>query len=317
MSQNIGTATGTDFDNFVSTLNLIENISALRVGNTITLTAQTPGTPFTLNYGRLTNLSQSILSVSNDAGRVEIQSLSLPAYLQNGNSLSFGVDSTTLTGTFTTNVATTFNGIIASSPIAGIVFSASGANDLIITSTALGTLFQVNPLSITTGFSPATLTGNVVAQYQKDTLTLPFTPTSGDVISVTVVGTTQSGTFSRTYAGDLPTTMGLLTNDISTLTGVVSASLDGTSKIVTLDAVTAGNAFSAMFNIGGATITPTTLVNNTGSQAQVDQIVLGRTIATGDILSLMVNSGSFTVPFGVDQTTTMNTLASNISTSLS
>ncbi len=163
MSQNIGTATGTDFDNLINTLNLLENISAARVGDIITLTADTPGTPFTLNFGRLTHLTDSILSVSNDVGRVESQSLNFPGYIQNGNSLSFGVDSTTLTGTFNTDVATTFASIIASSPIAGIVFSASGSNDLVMTSTITGALFQVNPLSISSGFSPLSLTGNVAA----------------------------------------------------------------------------------------------------------------------------------------------------------
>ena len=177
--------------------------------------------------------------------------------------------------------------------------------------------FQVNPLSIMSGFTPTTLTGNVQAGYQKDTLTLPFDPLSGDIISVTVMGDSQSGTFSRTFSGDLGTTMGLLTSDISTLTGTVSASLDGTSKIITLDAVTAGNSFSAAFNVGGANITPSTLVDNTGSLSQIDQIVLGRNIATGDVLSLSVNSESFTIPFSMDQTTTMNTLASDISTTLS
>lgn len=316
VSQNIGTSTGADFDNFVNTLNLIENISAVRAGDTITLTAKTAGTPFTLDFGRLTHLTQSILSVSNDVGRVEQQSLNFPAYIMNGDNLSFGVDGTTLTGTFTSDVATTFASIIASSPITGITFSMSGSNDLLITSTVPGVLFQVNPLSITSGFSPATLTGNTVALYQKDTLTLPFDPISGDSISVTVVGTTESGTFTRTYSGDLPTTMGLLASDISTLTGTVSASLDGTSKIFTLDAVTAGNGFTAAFNIGGASIAPTTLVENTGSQAQIDQINLSRVIAIGDTLSLTVNTGSFVRTFAVDSDTTMNALAGDISTAL-
>lgn len=316
VNQNIGTSTGADFDNFVSTLNLLENISVVRSGDTLTLTAKTPGTPFILDFGRLTHLTQSILSVSNDIGRVESQSLNFPAYIINGEGLSFGIDGTYLTGTFNTDVATTFASIIATSPITGITFSASGS-DLIITSTVPGVLFQVNPLSITSGFAPATLTGNTVAGYQKDTLTLPFDPISGDVISVTVIGTTESGTFTRTYSGDLATTMGLLTSDISTLTGTVSASLDGTSKVITLDAVTAGNSFTATFNIGGATIAPTTLVDNTGSQAQIDQIVLGRTIAMGDTLSLTVNTGSFSRTFATDSDTTMNALASDISASLS
>ena len=134
---------------------------------------------------------------------------------------------------------------------------------------------------------------------------------------MTVQGTTESGTFARTFAGDLATTMGLLSSDISTLTGTVSASLDGTSHIITLDAVTAGNGFSAGFDISGASISPTTLVENTGAQAQVDQIILGRTIATGDILSLTINSGSWSVPFALDADTTMNTLASDITTTLS
>lgn len=117
VSQNIGTSTGTDFDNFVNTLNLLENISASRVGDTITLTAKTPGTPFILNFGRLTHVSQSVLSVSNDVGRVEQQSLNFPAYIQNGDNLSFGIDGVTLTGTFTDSVANTWSGIIASSPV--------------------------------------------------------------------------------------------------------------------------------------------------------------------------------------------------------
>jgi hypothetical protein len=117
VSQNITTATGTDFDNLITTLNLVENISAARVGDVITLTAKTPGTPFTLNFGRLTNLMQSVLSVSNDIGRVESQNLNFPAYIVNGENLSFGIDGTYLTGAFNTDVATTFSGIIASSPI--------------------------------------------------------------------------------------------------------------------------------------------------------------------------------------------------------
>lgn len=316
MSQNIGTSTGADFDNFVSTLNLLENISAVRSGDTITLTAKTPGTQFSLDFGRLTHLTQSILSVSNDIGRVESQNLNFPGYIASGESLSFGIDGTYLTGTFNTDVATTFASIIASSPIAGIVFSASGSNDLIITSTLTGELFQVNPLTISSGFSPSTLTGNILAGYQKDTLILPFDPINGDSISVTVLGVTESGTFTRTFGGDLATTMGLLTSDISSLTGSVSASLDGTSKIITLNSVIAGNGFNAVFNIGGASITSSTIVANTGSQAQIDQINLGRVIATGDTLSLSVNTGSFTRAFAVDQTTTMDAFASDISTAL-
>lgn len=317
MSQNIGTSTGADFDNFINTLNLIENISASRIGDTITLTAKTPGTPFVLNFGRLTNLSESVLSVSNDAGRVEVQNIHFPSYIQNGDSLSFGIDGTTLTGTFNTDVSTTFSSIISTSPIAGIVFAASGAQDLVISSTTPGAFFQVNPLSVNATFTGLTLTGNVVAGYQKDTLTLPFDPVNGDTISVTVSGATESGTFTRPFSGDLPTTMGLLSSDISTLTGTVSASLDATSKIITLDAVKAGNGFDARFNIAGTSIAPTTLTENTGSQAQVDQIVLGRTIASGDVLSLTVNTGSFSIPFAVDSDTTMSTLASSISSSLS
>lgn len=316
VSQNIGTSTGVDFDNFINTLNLLQNISASRAGDVITLTAKTPGTPFILNFGRLTHLSASILSVSNDVGRTEQQSLNFPSYIQNGNNLSFGIDGTALTGTFVSDVTTTFASILASSPIPGIVFSMSGSNDMLITSTVTGALFSVNPLSIASGFSPATLTGNTVAGYQKDTITLPFTPVSGDNITVSVSGATQSGTFTRAFAGDLSTTMGLLVSDISSLTGTVSASLDGTSHIITLDAVTAGNGFSATLSVGGATIAPTTLTDNTGSLAQIDQITLGRTIAVGDTLSLTVNTGSFARAFAVDQDTTMNSLASDINTAL-
>ena len=316
VGQNIGASVGALFDNFISTLNLLENISASRVGDTITLTAKTPGTPFNLNYGRLTHFTQSILSVSNDIGRTEEQSLNFPTYIGNGNSLSFGIDGVTLTGTFNTDVATTFASIMASSPISGIAFQASGSNDLLITSTITGALFQVNPLSVATGFSPATLTGNTASGYQKDTLTLPFDPVLGDALSVTVVGASESGTFTRFFAGDLSITMGLLASDISSLTGTVSASLDGTSKVITLDAVTAGNGFTAAFNISGAAIAPSTLIENTGSRAQIDQIVLTRTIASGDTLSLTVNTGSFVRAFSGNQNTTLSALASDIATAL-
>lgn len=317
VSQNIGTATATDFANFVSTLNLLQNISASASGNTITLTAKTPGTPFVLDFGRLTHLSPSILSVSNDAGRTEQQSLNFPSYIQNGDNLSFSVSGVTLTGTFATSVANTLASIIPTSPLLpGITFSMSGTNDLLMTSTVTGALFSVNPLSITSGFSPATLTGNTVAGYQKDTLTLPFTPVSGDAITVTVSGATQTGIFTRAFVGDLSTTMGLLVSDISSLTGTVSASLDGTSQIITLDAVTSGNGFTASLSVGGVTIAPTTMTENTGSLAQIDQITLGRTIATGDTLSLSVNTGSFVRAFAVDQDMTMNTLASDINAAL-
>jgi len=154
VSQNIGTATGTDFANFVSTLNLLQNISASASGNIITLTAKTPGTPFLLDFGRMTHLSPSILSVSNDAGRTEQQSLNFPSYIQNGDNLSFSVSGVTLTGTFDVGVANTFASILASSPVSGIVFSMSGTNDLLMTSTVTGALFSVNPLSVVSGFSP-------------------------------------------------------------------------------------------------------------------------------------------------------------------
>lgn len=317
VSQNIGTSTGTDFANFVNTLGLLQNISASASGNTITLTAETAGMPFVLKFGRLTHVSPSVLSVSNDAGRTEQQVLNFPAYIQNGDNLSFSVSGTTLTGTYATSVANTFASILASSPIPGIAFSMSGTNDLLMTSTVTGALFQVNPLSITSGFAPATLTGNTVAGYQKDTITLLFTPVSGDAITVTVSGATQSGIFTRMFVGDLSTTMGLLVSDISSLTGTVSASLDGTSTVLTLDAVTAGNGFTATLSVGGATIAPTTLTANTGSQTQIDQINLSRTIAAGDTLSLTVNSGSFVRAFAVDQTTTMNALANDINAALS
>jgi len=65
---------------------------------------------------------------------LEQQSLNLPGYIVNGDNLSFGVDGTTLTGTFINDVATTFASIIAVSPIPGIVFTNSGLTDLIITS---------------------------------------------------------------------------------------------------------------------------------------------------------------------------------------
>ena len=110
--------------------------------------------------------------------------------------------------------------------------------------------------------------------------------------------------------------MGLLVSDISSLTGTVSASLGATSRILTLDAVKAGNGFSASLSIGGVTIAPTTITENTGALSQIDQIVLSRAIAPEDTLSLTINGHLFTRAFMTDSDTTLHALRDDINTTL-
>lgn len=187
--QNVGATPATDFANFISNLDALSDyaVSGDYGTRTITVTSENPGESFGGLQASVSHASNSRTVVSAVGAVAQRDSFTLPHAPILGETITVTVNGTPYSQSFDTDSATTLNGLVSTLTLGGVVnASLTGSTTVILEAAAAGTPFTVGGVQVLSNTAPAQVTANVVAGAQKDTLTVPFVPVSGDTISVTV-----------------------------------------------------------------------------------------------------------------------------------
>lgn len=138
---------------------------------------------------------------------------------------------------------------------------------------------------------------------QIDTITLPFTPASGDTLVVNI----GTGSVSQSFTTDVATTLSLLNSSVDTL-GVVNSSVNTASGILTFQAKTAGTPFTAFLSATGGSFSSTTTIANEVNIAQVDSLTISRAFGTGDTVAISVAGSGTSIPFSTSSDATASAI---------
>lgn len=308
-------ASGSTEDATLATL--VSNINATSSG--ITASVQTTGT------GKLIDLSTSIAGVIigtltidrsltqrniRDAVTAVAQQalISLPQQLFPSDTIHLTlVGSGTPSGTglvqpFVTDSAATRAALVAQiSALDFVDATLTGATDIVITSSFSGTSFSLSNVSVVSSSLPVTpVVANTPAQAQKEAYNLARTTNPDETLTAHIAGQTLTGS-------DLTS----LSNTINiTLSGTIVSTLSGASTLA-LTAIVPGVSFATgNLNITGGAAAVVPLVPNRLAVAQVDQVVLPRSLVTGDTVYATVASSGGTYTFS---SATLTGLSANIS----
>lgn len=278
VTQNYTSSSGVSLTSFVNQLDALPSVSATLTGSTIILEASQAGTAFALGVARFVNTQISQVSVSNTLAVAQKEILNFPVILGVNEQVKMKINGTNIeaSGTYA-DVVNAINTSISGEVVATL----SGSQAIEIESAVAGQSFTIDNLELVGKYTPTLEQANISGEAQIDTLTLPVLPVADDVIVVSVNGTTLTQAFST----DAASTLALLNTQIDNL-ATVNSSVDTTTGVFTITSATAGVPFTASFVTTGATIDGTTLVENTGAQAQVDVLSVNRQIVNSDTLTL-------------------------------
>lgn len=191
---------------FVQQIDALALVNASVTGNIITVTAATPGTPFTLGTLSVTGGSAVLVPVQpNIVAVAQIDVLSFSRAFVVGDSLSGSIGSTSIQVAYTGSSDTTLDALAAAiDALPSVIASANHAlKTVTITAQAGGTPFIAGNFDMSTQLTNTLVTGNVSAVSQSETITFPRTLVTGDEISMVVNGST----FTQSYSGSSNATM--------------------------------------------------------------------------------------------------------------
>lgn len=304
----------TTLNNLVNAVNAVATGSITAsvqtgTGKSIVINATIPGVIVgTLTIDR--NLTQR--NIRNAVTAVAQQALvSLPQQLFPSDTVSLTLAGSGspggvgLTQAFTGNSASTRAALVAQiSALSFVDATLSGATDIVITSSFSGTPFSLSNVSVVSAALPvAPIVANVPAQAQKEVYNLARTTNVDETLTAHIAGFTLTGSDLSNLSSHVNTA----------LAGIVSTTLSGASSLA-ITAVTPGIPFATgNLNISGGTALVVPLIPNRVAVAQVDQIILPRSLVAGDVLSttIAVPSVSLSKTF---TGTTLTGVSANIST---
>lgn len=299
VTQNFSSSKEVSFNNLVSQIDSLPEVSATWANNQITLTADL-NKDLTISGTNFQNTTSPLLIISNITAVAEKKIINFPSSIIASDEIQINIDGITIISSGTTTLDDLVSQITGNTQVNA---SLSGSLGLVLEAKNAGTSFDVNSTKITNTSTSTTTQINVEWVAQVNTLTVPFTLVDGDNLTVNIDG----NPVSQVFVSDEATTLAALNTKIDELTAV-NSSVDTTSKTFTITASQAWVSFTANLagtstTINGANITP-----NVESIAQVDNLIINREITSGDNLSLYIDWYTLTQAFDTDKTTTLNSL---------
>ncbi len=275
----------TTLANLVTTINAVATGSitasiATGTGKSVVINASIPGVIVgTLTVDR--NLTQR--NIRNAVTAVAQQALvSLPQqfFASDAISLTLAGSGTPLgvglSQAFTGDSVATRAALISQiSALSFVDATLTGATDILITSSFSGTPFSLSNVSVVSSSLPITsLRANVPAQAQKEVYNLARSVNSDEMLTAHLAGFTLTGS----DLSDLSNTIN------TTLAGIVTTSLSGASSLAITAAVPGTPFATGSLDLSGGTMLVVPLIPNRVAVAQVNQIILPRSIVAGDTL---------------------------------
>lgn len=305
VTQNFASSNTVSFNNLVSQINSLPNLSATWASNQITITAAL-NTNLTISGTNFQNTTSPLLIISNITAVAEKKIINFPSSIVASDEIQINIDGTTISSSGTTSLADLVSQITTNTQVNA---SLSGSLGLVLEAKNAGTSFNVNSTKITNTSTSTTTQINVVWVAQVNTLTVPFSLVSGDTLTVNING----NPVSQTFVSDEATTLAALNTKIDAL-AEVNSSVDTTTKIFTITSSIAGTSFTASLAWTSTVINGTNIEANVENVAQIDNLVVNREIAAWDNLSLDIAGHTLTQAFLTDKTTTLNALNTQINT---
>ena len=276
--------------------------------NTLTVTANTAGDPFSITSIGSTGSTGSISRVTNQANVVAVAQVDTynidGLTVEAGDTVGVTINGNSYTtaalgaGASSSDIATALNTAIGGAQ--PVTVAASG-NNLTFTANTAGTAFTSGSVTTTTG--AGNTTANVAAVAQVDTFNVDSAGviSAGDTISIRVDGNTVT---TAAFAGgetaaQIRDAIRAAINADGTVSAIVTAADSGASGF-TLTADTAGTSFNAdnftLTTAGGGTITDSgTTTANVAAVAQVDTLNYpSGNLVTASTLSFTLNGNSYT-----------------------
>lgn len=309
VTQNFLSSSSTSFNNLVTQINNLPNISATWAWNNITITADTPWTWFNVSSIQFTNSANPVTTVSNVQAVAQQTLINFPTSFVTWDIIDISIDWITVTWSFNTDSSTTLNNLISSiTSSTSVNASLSWSLWMLLTAKNAWTAFVIDHIKVDNTINPVSIATNIAWVSQVDTITVPFVPASWDTLSVTVSWTT----LNQSFVTNATTTLSLLNTQIDNLASV-NSSFDGNSTF-TITAATAWIPFTAWLSSLWATITSSWIQTNINSWAQVDTLTVNRNLATWDNLVLNIDWATLNQAFNTDKTTTLGALNTQINT---
>jgi flagellar hook protein FlgE len=304
-SYNLTTAGGSDTPaEFVAAHGATLTTAGITVARTnattLTFTANTAGTPFTLaaalqgaQQGVADETVGSAATTANGVPTAQVDTVSITATGTAGETIVVEVDGNTVSYTVTgleggmAGIRTALvNAINANGTVAPIVTAAAGgaANQLTLTASNAGTAFATN----------GSIVSNAAAVAQVDTATFGGTYEAGDQYRITIDGTNYDLTTAglSDAAAEFVATHGAALN----VAGVTVARASATS--LTFTANVAGTAFTSATailadpSVGDATLGIANTTANSAAVAQVDPITISAAGTAGETFQVTVNGST-------------------------
>ena len=299
--------------------------AASGTSNTLTVTANTAGDPFTITSIGSTGSTGSISRVTNQANVVAVAQVDTynidSMTVEAGDTVSVTLNGTQYTtaglgaGASSSDIATALNTAIGGGQ--PITVAASG-NNLTFTANTAGTSFTSG--SLTTNVGTGTTTANVSAVAQVDTFNVDAAGVigAGDTISIRIDGNTVT---TAAFAGgetaaQIRDALRAAINLDGTVNTIVNAADNGASGF-TLTANNAGTTFNAdnfsLNSAGGGSVTDSgTTTANVSAVAQVDTLnYLSANLSSASTLAFNLNGSTYTtasLPAGSNATTVANAI---------
>lgn len=303
VTQNFASTSGVSFNNLVSQINSLPEISATWANNQITITADF-NKNLTISGTNFQNTAIPLLIISNITAVAEKKIINFPSSIIASDEIQINIDWNTIISSWTTTLDDLASQITANTQVNA---SLSGSLGLVLEAKNAGTSFLVNSTKITNISTSTTTQINVVWIAQVNTLNVPFTLVDGDNLIVNING----NPVSQVFVSDEATTLAALNTKIDEL-AEVNSSVDTATKIFTITSSVAGTPFTASLAGTSTIINGTNIEPNVENVAQVDNLIVNREIALGDNLSLDVAGHILTQAFLTDKTTTLNALNTQI-----
>ncbi len=301
VTQNYLSSSWVSFDNLVSQIDALPDLSATGSNNVITITSDL-NKIFNISSTSFENTISSTLVISNVVAVAEKKIINFPSTILPNDLIEISVDTTVVSATW--SLSDLAINITSSTQVNA---SLSWSLGLVLEAKNAWNSFSVDSLKITNNSSVTPIDLNISSQAQVDDLTIPFSVSSWDDLVVNVNWTQ----ISQSFTTDETTTLSLLNTKINDLVWV-NSSVDITSKTFTITSKTAWTPFTASFLATGSVINSSIEVANVNSGAQIDKLVVNRELKSWDAYNLDIAWHTLTWIFNTDKTTTLQDLNTQI-----
>jgi hypothetical protein len=305
--------TGDTATTMTALANQADQLASVNAGYSVgvlTVTAATPGVPFTISNLTVSGSALPAINVTpNNVAVAQRDAVILPRQTVAGDTVHLDMNGTNLSSTFSGSHAATMSGLILQINALGTVSATFNPllNVLTIDSTVPGTPFTVQGARVTSNVASVQTTANVSAVAQVDSLTFGRDFVAGDQVSVVANGNTLSSTFSGSHAAtveDLRSKIAAMPN--------LSALASAVTRVFTVSSTVSGTAFTLSSATVRNTISPVVLQNNVQAVNQTSRFVVAPTLIAGDTVSVSIGTGTVSQSFTTNDSTTLAALTATL-----